>query len=334
MSYAVTKLTNLANAPGLLNALVVFAAYSIQAKLRHTPPLTTAQAFTALAIVGMLTAPLGLLLVIIYSVFSATGCYYRVQNFLRDRGFADKRSFSKRKGNGDRRDSDLDNDPTDTSLKTESRSCNLSVSGVVLGTSAEARETNIPVHFEARKGTLTMIIGPVGSGKSTLLNAILGEHVLEKGVIKMDTPVIGYCSQSPWLQNCSVRDNIIGFGLFDENWYSSVVQICALEQDLAQMPLRDSTIVGSRGVVLSGGQKHRIVRLSTLPFSFSILIYQQALARALYSRCSILVLDDFLGSLDEKTKRIVVHQLFSKDGHAHLRQCTIILVTHTSMSLR
>jgi ABC-type bacteriocin/lantibiotic exporter with double-glycine peptidase domain len=226
--------------------------------------------------------------------------------------------------------SEFENDAKSDPRSTRSSGYVLSVSGLVLGSTAEARDTNEPVSFESKTGTLTMIIGPVGSGKSTLLKAILGEWVPEKGAIEIDTPVIGYCSQSPWLQNSSIRDNIVGAGTYDLDWYHSVVQICALEQDFAQMPLNDLTIVGSRGVVLSGGQKHRIVSISTHLDSIFVLIYQKALARALYSRCSILVLDDFLSSLDRKTQGIVAHQLFSKNGHIQLRQCTMILVTHNS----
>jgi ATP-binding cassette subfamily C (CFTR/MRP) protein 1 len=251
-----------ANAPGLLNALVVFAAYSIQAKLKNTPPLSTAQAFTALAIVGMLTTPLGILLVVIYSVANAMGSYKRIRDFLSDRSLNDQRIFSGKTGNGNILESDFKSDSKNNPVSTESSECVLAVSGLVLGSTSNVRDTNEPVNFKAEKGALTMIIGPVGSGKSTLLRAILGEWTPEKGAIEIDTPIVGYCSQSPWLQNCSIRDNIVGAGTIDVEWYYSVVQICALEQDFAQMPLKDLTIVGSRGVVLSGGQKHRVVSIS------------------------------------------------------------------------
>jgi ATP-binding cassette subfamily C (CFTR/MRP) protein 1 len=257
--FGANVLTCVANAPGLLNPLVVFAVYSIQAKLKNTPPLSTAQAFTAIAIVGILTAPLGMLLVTIFNMASATGCYHRVQDFLSDHGLNDQRIFPVATSTGDIPEPDFESDSKEYPKTTPSSKYIISVSGLVLGSTADARATNQPIHFEAERGTLTMIIGPVGSGKTTLLKAILGEWEPEVGSININTPIIGYCSQSPWLQNCSIRDNIIGAGALDVEWYNSVIQICALENDLTQMPSKDQTIVGSRGVVLSGGQKHRIV---------------------------------------------------------------------------
>lgn len=259
-----TMLISVANAPGLLNALVVFAGYSIRAKLRNEPPLSTAQAFTSLAIIGLLTEPLCLLLVVIFSVAGATGCYHRVQNFLTSRGLTERRIFHEQSRMRDTSVFDIGISMEDKSPTQSDRV--LSISGLVLGSTTEARDTNEPVKFEAHEGTVTMILGPVGSGKSTLLNAILGEQALKEAVVKVDTPIIGYCSQTPWLQNSSVRDNIIGCGTYDADWYQSVIHICTLGPDLAQMPEQDSTIVGSRGVVLSGGQKHRIV--SNLRSSF------------------------------------------------------------------
>lgn len=248
----------IANTPGLLNALIVFAGYSIRAKLTNEPPLSTAQAFTSLAIVGILTEPLGLLLVIIFSIAGATGCYYRVQNFLNGRSFTEQRIFHDWNRIGNTMNDDSEKSIKDTS-STKDRM--LSISGLVLGSTTEARASNEPVQFEAEKGTVTMILGPVGSGKSTLLHAILGEQAIERGTVEIDTPFIGYCSQSPWLQNSSIRDNIVGCVAYEADWYQAVIQICALGPDLIQMPYHDSTIVGSRGVVLSGGQKHRIVSL-------------------------------------------------------------------------
>jgi ATP-binding cassette subfamily C (CFTR/MRP) protein 1 len=80
------------------------------------------------------------------------------------------------------------------------------------------------------------------------------------------------------------------------------------------MPQKDLTLIGSRGITLSGGQKHRC-----------------ALARALYSRSSILVLDDFLSSVDRRTQRIIMHNLLSKDtGYVAKQECAVLFVTHIS----
>jgi ATP-binding cassette subfamily C (CFTR/MRP) protein 1 len=114
-----------------------------------------------------------------------------------------------------------------------------------------------------------MLSGPVGCGKSTLLKAILGEVHPKSGRISISTPHVGYCSQNPWLQNTTLRKNIIGTTAFEETWYRRVIDDCNLGLDIAQMPDGDETLLGSRGMSVSGGQKHRIVSIfktATVPF--------------------------------------------------------------------
>lgn len=70
---------------------------------------------------------------------------------------------------------------------------------------------------------------------------------------------VAYCSQTPWLANSSVMENIIGFSTYEKDWYDKVVSACALEKDIEQLPHGRHTVVGSQGVALSGGQKQRLV---------------------------------------------------------------------------
>jgi ATP-binding cassette subfamily C (CFTR/MRP) protein 1 len=116
-----------------------------------------------------------------------------------------------------------------------------------------------PLNFAAIQGSVTMISGPVGCGKSTLLKNVLGELQPKLGRVSVSTPYIGYCSQTPWLQNATLRKNIIGANSFEEVWFRKIVDICNLNQDISQMFDGDETLLGSRGVTVSGGQKHRIV---------------------------------------------------------------------------
>lgn len=114
---------------------------------------------------------------------------------------------------------------------------------------------NLNIDFP--KGKLIGVIGPVGSGKSSLLQAILRELPMEFGSIHIDG-TISYACQEPWLFSASVRQNIL-FGLeYDHDRYSSAVKYCALKRDFEQFENGDLTIVGERGVSLSGGQKARI----------------------------------------------------------------------------
>ncbi|OTF73294.1 hypothetical protein BLA29_009595, partial [Euroglyphus maynei] len=131
-----------------------------------------------------------------------------------------------------------------------------------------------------KSGDLLAVIGPVGSGKSSFLMSILRELPLESGKIELEGS-ISYASQDPWSFNESVRNNIL-FGMpYDQKHYDQVIKVCALERDLTLMPFGDRTLVGEKGVSLSGGQKARI-----------------NLARAIYRNSDICLLDDPLSAVD------------------------------------
>ncbi|KAE9991950.1 hypothetical protein EG327_010517 [Venturia inaequalis] len=302
--------------PTLLSPLLVFAAFSIEAKVRGTPPLSTAQAFTSLSILSLLTMPAMQLLMSFPQLVQASGCIKRIEKFLLAKGYDDERSSfggerspnaSHEKGNQCASEKKSFNVSSN-----ESSDLALSVSELVVAPSLDSPQTQQPVSFTVRKGAMTMISGPVGSGKSTMLKAVLGELSPKSGTIDISSSFVGFCSQSPWLPNDTIRQIIIGTAEFDREWYRYIVKTCCLEEDLAQMPQKDFTLIGSRGITLSGGQKHRC-----------------ALARALYSRASVLVLDDFLSSVDRRTQRIIMHNLLSKDrGYVTKQECAVLFVTH------
>lgn len=115
----------------------------------------------------------------------------------------------------------------------------------------------LPFDFEAESRS------SIGCGKSTLLQTVLGESAISTGTITQtngaDASSIAYCSQSPFLINKSIRENILGISAFDAPWYAEVVHACCLQEDLESFPEQDKTQVGSKGISLSGGQKQRIV---------------------------------------------------------------------------
>jgi ABC-type multidrug transport system fused ATPase/permease subunit len=244
----------------MIAPIVVFAAFSIEAKIKKTPPLSTPQAFTSLSILALLTAPAMMLLQSYPQVVAASGCIKRIQDFFLANGFKDERlvsSGSRPPGSSEQK---IRNEPREKArLFTDSTDRALYLLDLILAPSSDSRPANRPITFEATRGTVTMIMGPVGSGKSTLLKAILGEINPKSGTVEIGTPFVGYCSQAPWLQNCSIRDNIVGAIEFDQDWYRSIIRLCSLQEDLVRMPQKDLTIVGSRGITLSGGQKHRVV---------------------------------------------------------------------------
>jgi ATP-binding cassette subfamily C (CFTR/MRP) protein 1 len=109
---------------------------------------------------------------------------------------------------------------------------------------------------------LVAVIGSVGSGKSSLLSGILGDLNIVSGLCEV-TGSIAYCSQTPWIQNMTLRDNILfGLNYSDSavtSRYDAVIYSSALEPDLKILPNGDNTEIGEKGINLSGGTSHFIV---------------------------------------------------------------------------
>ncbi|KAF7585883.1 hypothetical protein BBP40_009943 [Aspergillus hancockii] len=161
---------------------------------------------------------------------------------------------------------------------------------------------------------LTIICGKVGAGKTALLQALLGELDRLSGVSNTPDEMVGYCSQTPWLQSMSVRDNILFSSPYDERRYKQVLDACSLLPDLANFKHGDLSFVGENGIGLSGGQKARV-----------------ALARAVYSAARILFLDDPLSALDHNTAETIVRRCFSGPL---MQNRIIVLVTHRTALVR
>lgn len=158
------------------------------------------------------------------------------------------------------------------------------------------------------KGALVVVHGKAGAGKSTLLSAVLGNVESVYGdVFVNDTAKIAYCAQEAWLQTLSIRENILFGSALDEHKYKCVLEACCLVEDLRSLPEGDATMVGPKGINLSGGQKARI-----------------ALARACYADADLYLLDCPFASVDP----IVQNEIFAKCIVDLLRYKTVVLVTH------
>lgn len=109
----------------------------------------------------------------------------------------------------------------------------------------------IDVSFSLPKGALCMVVGAVGSGKSSLLAALLGEMPCVRGTAVLRGSV-ALSTQDAWIQNASVRNNVLMGAALDKARYDAVLHACALEADLLALPAGDATEIGEKGVTLSG----------------------------------------------------------------------------------
>jgi ABC-type multidrug transport system fused ATPase/permease subunit len=158
------------------------------------------------------------------------------------------------------------------------------------------------------------VVGRIGAGKSSILSAILKNMYCHNGKVLMDQHPVAYCSQSPFIMNATVEDNIVFGRPFDTQALEDCIYACALDKDIEMLPGGLNTEIGERGIGLSGGQKARV-----------------ALARACYAvrigYASIVMLDDVLSAVDVHTEQhLFDHVLNNETGL--LKHTTRILVTH------
>lgn len=243
--------------------------------------LTVAEAFTSLSIISIAETPLLNILISIMQLFGAIGCFSRLQAFLvmderRDLREMAPSTASSTPSTAYRSsitlppvdDAPKDADPASNialaALEARARpSLDPSIPAVAIESATFTVGENVKVLADISmvfpRGTVSMIVGRVGCGKSSLLKAIAGELALARGRLVANVSSMAYCDQTPWLQNCSIRENIAAQSPLDEAWLHTVIEACALDEDISMLPAGDFTIVGSGGVALSGGQKQRVV---------------------------------------------------------------------------
>lgn len=168
---------------------------------------------------------------------------------------------------------------------------------------------------------ITIFVGPVGSGKSILCKALLGEIPSTNGSVQFPQLIasIAFCDQTPWLPNETIRACIVGASDTDDEWYRTVLRTAELRHDLEQLTNGDLTLVRSNGIALSGGQKVRV-----------------ALARALFTRTPLLILDDVLSGLDNATENKVCETCLEGEDFCAVaeRQFCWSLTTRDTSTLR
>ncbi|KRJ97656.1 multidrug resistance-associated protein 1 isoform X10 [Drosophila yakuba] len=164
------------------------------------------------------------------------------------------------------------------------------------------------INIEVKKSSLVALVGTVGSGKSSVVQAFLGEMEKLAGVVNT-VGKLAYVPQQAWIQNATVRDNILFGQTYDRKRYNKVIDACALRADIDILSAGDLTEIGEKGINLSGGQKQRI-----------------SLARAVYSDADLYLLDDPLSAVDAHVGKHIFEEVIGPKGI--LARKSRVLVTH------
>ncbi|KAE8135416.1 P-loop containing nucleoside triphosphate hydrolase protein [Aspergillus pseudotamarii] len=302
--------------------IFAFGAFvGISYKNGNDAALNTSTTYTSLSLFALLADPLLNLVMALMTFLGSVGSFQRIQEFLEKKGHVDSRDKSRPLRLGPVQESKqlafVEDSETLTdessSAKSDKEATALSEDMVTIkngafGWDSQKEPLLKSLTITIPRQTFTMLVGPSGCGKSTLLKAILGEVPCLNGTISLSSERIAYCDQTPWHMNGSIKQSIVAMSGLDEDWYLSVICACALVEDFKQLPRGDQTIIGSKGIALSGGQSQRI-----------------ALARAVYARKDIIVLDDVFSSLDATTEEYIFQSLIGTHGLLRSIGSTILL---------
>lgn len=327
-----------ANSMTFTAPMVTFVVFVLVARSTGEQ-LTTAQAYTTLSLLALLANPIALLLRAMPTLNSALSSFNRIQSSLETDSLQRHILPLKPRPNLDLTDatpeylgfeSGRDIELKNRGSKDGSNSTAMDVRNASFSWSYEAAPVVHDVSFSIRRGDFTFIVSPVGCGKSTLLKGLMSETPSSKGFVYSNCPEVAFVDQTPWVQNITIRRNFLGQSIFDEPWYNEVIRACALDQDIASMPNTDGqssypslspplpvidvipdTIVGSQGISLSGGQKQRLT-----------------LARAIYAKKELIIIDDAFSGLDAETEETVFVKILGKQGLLKHLNATVVLGTH------
>ncbi|KAI9139662.1 multi drug resistance-associated protein MRP [Paraphysoderma sedebokerense] len=274
--------------------LVSFATFSLYVFVGDEP-LTSEKAFVALALFNLLQFPLSVFPSVITSLIETSVALNRIYYFLLAEEI-DPNAVIRQK-------------PLDYTVKAQRKAIIASIGNGTFRWSKEDRPILKNINLDVYQGELLAIVGKVGTGKSSLLAAFLGEMYKDSQTEVRVKGTVAYVCENSWILNATIRENIVFGHRFDPDFYNATIKACCLEPDLAILPGNDMCEVGERGVNLSGGQKKRLT-----------------LARAVYARADLYLLDDPLSAVDAHVGRHIMDNVFGPQGL--LKDRARILVTH------
>ncbi|KAK7398601.1 hypothetical protein QQX98_012010 [Neonectria punicea] len=303
---------SLAHVPSTLTPVAAFA---------FTPGrLGVAATFTALSYLVLLSGPLTRLCQALPSLQSAIACLGRIQYALAAESRQDLRKFVPLLESELKLSAEPPHLPggglVEKQLNQSTRpklDVAVSIVGGSFGWTPEKMAlSNITGTIPA--GKITMITGPVASGKSTFCKALLGEVPIAHGDVLVSSSYtkVGFCDQTPFLLNTTLKENIVGYSQFDSLRYNEALEATGLNVDVELFPDGHNAKAGSNGIMLSGGQKQRV-----------------SLARALYLKSNLLIIDDIFGSLDAGTAEAVFQKVLGPNGIVRKRGATAVLCTNS-----
>ncbi|XP_045427222.1 multidrug resistance-associated protein 1 isoform X1 [Pipistrellus kuhlii] len=268
--------------------LVALSTFAVYVTVKETNVLDAQKAFVSLALFNILRFPLNILPMVISSIVQASVSLKRLRIFLSHE--------------------ELDPDSIERQPIKDGGGSSITVRNATFTWARSDPPTLNGITFSIPEGSLVAVVGQVGCGKSSLLSALLAEmdkvegHVAIKGSL-------AYVPQQAWIQNDSLRENILFGRQLQESYYKSVIEACALLPDLEILPSGDRTEIGEKGVNLSGGQKQRV-----------------SLARAVYCDSDVYLFDDPLSAVDAHVGKHIFEHVIGPKGM--LKNKTRLLVTH------
>ncbi|XP_071151901.1 multidrug resistance-associated protein 1-like isoform X2 [Mytilus edulis] len=265
--------------------LVTLASFATYVLISDENYLDAQKAFVSLSLFNILRFPINLLPMMISYVIQLNVSITRLSKFLKN-GDLDPDSVQHRPLEG-------------VAIKVE---------GGTFSWDKELQPALKDIDLEIKDGTLVAVVGTVGAGKSSLVSSFLGEMEKLNGNVNIKGS-IAYVPQQAWIQNATVRDNILFGKEMDQCKYNNVVEACALKSDFEILTGGDLTEIGEKGINLSGGQKQRI-----------------SLARAVYNNADVYMLDDPLSAVDSHVGKHIFKNVVGREGL--LQHKTRVLVTH------
>nr|XP_006125161.1 canalicular multispecific organic anion transporter 2 isoform X3 [Pelodiscus sinensis] len=267
--------------------LVALTTFAVYVSVDERNILDAEKAFVSLSLFNILRFPLNMLPQVISNLAQTSVSLKRIQQFL----------------------SHDELDPNCVETKVITPGCAISVTNGTFSWAKELKPCLKNIDLLVPTGSLVAVVGHVGCGKSSLVSALLGEMEKLEGQVAVKGSV-AYVPQQAWIQNATLKDNILFGQQHNEQKYQSVLEACALKTDLEVLPGGDHTEIGEKGINLSGGQRQRV-----------------SLARAVFSDADVYLLDDPLSAVDSHVAKHIFDNVIGPEGA--LQGKTRMLVTHS-----